>query len=136
MPLPLLVPLVMAGASMIGGAIQKGKADKAIDQLSKEKYPEFSLSPQLRNAYGRAEEMANRGYTGPETGAFNQGLAQQSNMALRSGIDIGGGSQARALNAGINAMKLNSLNQFAGQDAVLHRSNIKYSDTLSQALQH
>ncbi len=124
-----------AGYGLVSGLIKHNKAQKAIDELGKTPYPKFTLSPQLSNAYGRAEEMAKQGYTAPEIAAFNQNLAQQNTLALRQGTDRAGGQMAGALNAGINAMNLGAINQFAGQDAMLKRQNIRYSDTLAQALQ-
>lgn len=131
-PFSLIPSLVDTGI----GIFEKSKADKALNELSNTPYPEFQLTPQLSNAYARSEQMAKQGFSGAETGAFNQKLAQQGNLAYQRGVNIAGGGQAQALNAGINAMQLPALNQFAGQDAMLHRQNIKYSDTLSQALQH
>lgn len=131
-PFSLIPSLVDGGI----GLAEYLKGNSAINQLNNTPYPQYTLNPALSNAYGRSDQMAKQGFTGAETGAFKQNLAQGSNLAYQRGISLGGGGMAQALNAGINANKTQALNQFAGQDAALHRQNIKYSDTLAQALQH
>lgn len=120
-------------ASLALGAVQAGIGlYQAANAEDPQQYQETS---EMRAARSRAAQMAQSGFTPAEKAAFKQSLAATGNTAYRRGVDLAGGSLAGALRAGINAQQLNAQNQFAGQDAQLHRQNIAQSNSLEQGYQ-
>lgn len=122
-----------AGATVAG--IRAYKAHKAQKELQKQERPNYSISPEMQNAYQRAEGMTSRGFTGAEEAAFKANLGQSTNTAYRQAMDQSGGGMSQAVLGGLNARNVGALNQFAGQDAALRRDNIRYSDSLAGQLQ-
>lgn len=119
-------------ASLALGAVQMGVGlYQAANAEDPQQYQETS---EMRAARSRAAQMAQSGFTPAEKAAFKQSLAATGNTAFRRGVDLAGGL-AGALRAGINAQQLNAQNQFAGQDAQLHRQNIAQSNSLEQGYQ-
>ncbi len=123
------------GANVTMGAIEAYAGYQGLKNLNKNPFPLYSISPELQNSYNRAQGLADQGFTGAETANFEQNVAEQENTGYRQGVQMSGGNLAGAISAGLGAQRLNSFNQFAGQDASLHRQNIHYADTLSSALQ-
>lgn len=121
---------------IVGGIYQTAQSQRGLNKLASEPLPEYSVSPELKNAYGRAEQMSNQGYTGAEQAAFGQNVAQQQNTGFQQGIEQSGGNLAQALRTGFGAQKLNAQNDFAASDANLHRANIHYADSLAQEVQN
>jgi hypothetical protein len=126
---------VGVGTKVIGGIIQKNKADKALKALNAQAMPEYSVDPRMENAFNRAEGMSNQGFTAQENAGFNQSLAMQNTAQQRSAVDMGGGNLASTINAGLQSNNIQAINQRAGQDAQLRRSNIQYADQLAGQLQ-
>lgn len=89
----------------------------------------------MKAARQRAAEMAKMGFTPQEKAAFKQSLAASGSTAFRRAVDIGGGNLSAAIRAGINSQQLGAQNQFASQDAALHRQNIGMSNSLEQGYQ-
>jgi hypothetical protein len=127
---------IMALSNMVLGGIQAGTGLYGLNQLSKTPYPEFSITPGLQSAYGRAEGMANQGFTPAEQAAFQQRMAGTRAGAFRRGAELSGGQLAGALNRGLQAQQFGAENQFAAQGAQLQRSNTRYADSLAQAIQN
>ncbi len=125
----------VASASMTVSGIKAYRAHKQLKELQKQAMPNYSISPEMQNAYGRAENMSRRGFTAAEEAAFKANLGQSSNTSYRQALDQSGGGMSQAILGGINSRNVAALNQFAGQDAALHRQNIQYSDQLAGQLQ-
>ncbi len=113
------------------GAIQTGlgiyeayQGSKALKNLQGQPMPEYSMSPELQSYYNTTAQRSNFGFDPSEKAAFNQNIAQQQNTGFQQGIQQSGGNLAQALSAGFGAQNLGAQNQFAGQDAQLHRQNI------------
>lgn len=120
-------------ATLALGAVQTGIGlYQAANAEDPQQYQETS---EMRAARARAAQMAQSGFTPAEKAAFKQSLSATGNTAYRRGVDLAGGNLAGALRAGINAQQLNAQNQFAGQDAQLHRQNIAQSNSLEQGYQ-
>jgi hypothetical protein len=117
------------------GLFQKSQADKRLSDLEKQPYSSFEPSPELTNAYNRAEQNAQTGFSPQERAAFVQKLAQQQSAAYRKATDMSGGSLASALNKGIQAQNIGAQTDFATNDATLKRRNITYADSLARAMQ-
>lgn len=136
MPIPLLALGALAQAPQaILGAVQAIKGYRSLKNLSKEQYPEYTISPELQQAYQRAEGMAKQGFSAEETAQFQQGVARQQTGAFRQATDLGGGNLARAISAGLGAQNLQAQGQFAAQGAQLKRQNIQYADELARSIQ-
>lgn len=127
-----MIGIPLAAASLALGGYEAFKGAQGLKKLNKEKYPEYSISPELQNSYGRAEQMAGMGYTPQEAANFRQNVAQQQNTGFRQGVNAGGGNLAQALRTGLQAQNLGAFNSFSASDAALHRSNIHYADQLGQ----
>lgn len=120
-------------ASLVLGAVQTGVG---LYKLSQEgDAPTAGITPEMKAAYARAEQRAKSGFSPQEKAAYESSLATAGNTAYRRGVDMGGGSMAQALRAGINAQQLGARNQFAATDAQLQRENIRYADSLAQQIQ-
>lgn len=116
------------------GALQTGLSLYGLSKIGKQN--DYTISPEIGNAYNRAESMAREGFTGEEEAGFKQNLARSNRLRLQRGLDAGGSGLAGAVNAGINSTNIGALNEFASSDAALKRKNIQYADTLAQAIQH
>jgi hypothetical protein len=123
------------GTKIIGGIAQKNKAQKALAEINKTPAPDYSTSPEMQNAYNRAQAMSSQGFTSQENAGFNQDLAMQNNAQQQNAIDIGGGNLASTIGAGLQSNNIQAINQRAGQGAQLKRSNIQYADQLAGQLQ-
>lgn len=132
----MAVAAVVALGSLAYSVYKESEAQKGIRDLEKQKRPNYGVAPELRNAFGRAEQMAQSGYTPSERAAYMGSLNRANNLSYRRATDASGGNLARAIGAGIQSNNINQLQQFAASDAALKRQNIRYSDSLAQALQH
>lgn len=108
---------------------------QAKEGLNKQKFQNFSVSPELQGAYQRAQAMSQFGFSPAEKASFRQNKAQDINTQAQRALDIGGGNMARTISKLGQISNLQSENQFAAQDAAIKRQNIKYADSLAGALQ-
>lgn len=129
------MPLPLAAASLALGGLQSLYGMYQANQLNKQPLPLQEVTPEMRNAYARAEGMANQGYTPAEAAAFKSNLASSNALGYRNAVDMSGGQLSNAIGRGIQASNLGALNQFAQSDAGLRRTNMRYADTLAQHLQ-
>lgn len=126
----------LAGVVQAGvGIYQAVKSQQALNELQN-KTPDYSVSPELKTAYSRANELAGEGFTPQEKAAYDNRVATSTNTAFRNGIANSGGNLSQALRNGIQAEKIGANNDFASTDAQLHRSNIHYADSLAQEMQN
>ncbi len=136
MPIPFL-----AGAALtqipkfISGIVQNKKANKALQALSEQEYPEFAEDPRMTSAYNRAQEMARFGFQPEERAAFRQDLAQSQGATFQKAIDTAGGQGAGAIAGMLQGQETKAINRFAAEGAQLKRSNIRHADQLAQQLQ-
>ncbi len=118
---------VAAGVATVGigvGVYQHSQAKKALKNLQNQEMPQYTMSPESRNYYDTVRQQAQGGFSNAETAAFKQNLAQQQNAGYQQAIQQSGGNLGQALSTGLQAQNIGALNQFAGQDAQLHRQNI------------
>lgn len=117
------------------GAFQIMQGTMGMKRLEKEKYPEYTASPELSRAKTRSGQMANMGFTPEQRAQFNFTLGQATNQDYRNAIDLAGGNLSGALNARRSGMRLGAINQFAQQDAQQRMSNIRYDDSMTDKVQ-
>ena len=122
-----MFPLALATAvPQVGlGLYETIKSAKALKNLQGQAQPQYSMSPEYQQYYNTTAQNANQGFTGAETAAFKQNVAQQQNTGFQQGVSMSGGNLAQALASGFKAQNIGAMNQFAGQDAQLHRQNIE-----------
>lgn len=138
MAVPLIIPTIAAGAALakgIGGAIQKSKAQKALEELGKTPAPEYGITPELQGAYQRAEAMSRYGFAPEEKAQFQSQLARQQSGARQSALDISGGGMGAAIGSVLQAQQTGAVTDFAAKGAGLRRENIRYADTLAGQIQ-
>jgi hypothetical protein len=132
MPLPLAVPLVMAGAGLATkgyGMYEANKrekeANKQLAELAKKPYDQFKVNPlvQKYTQMGLRDIQRPQGFTGAEAAQFQQRIAAGQEAARRNAISLGGSSVARAVGGALGSANLAAENQFAAQGAGLARSN-------------
>lgn len=126
LPLALAgVGLAAKGYNMYQASQREKQAMNALKDLAKTPYAKYGVNPlvQRYTQMGLRDIQNPQGFSGAETGAFNQGLAQSQAGARQNALSIGGISVSRAVNAGLNSANLGALNQFAGQNAALARQN-------------
>lgn len=111
---------------------QKSEAKRKLAALQ---HTNYTVSPELQSAYARAQQMSQYGYTPQEKAAHQQQQAQLLNTQSQRALDIGGGNLARTISRMGQIANLGANNQFAMQDAQLHRGNIRYADSLAQHIQ-
>lgn len=124
-----------AVAKGVGAGMQIHKANQALQELNKQPQPNYSEDPRTTNAFNRAEAMSNQGFTAQQNAGFDQNLAMQNSAQFQNAVDIGGGNLASTINAGLQNNNIQAINNHAGQDAELQKSNMRYADTLATGLQ-
>lgn len=131
MPLPLAVPLVMAGAGLVTkgyGMYEANKrekeANKQLAELAKKPYDQFKVNPlvQKYTQMGLRDIQRPQGFTGAEAAQFQQRIAAGQEAARRNAISLGGSSVARAVGGALGSANLAAENQFAAQGAGMARS--------------
>jgi hypothetical protein len=125
----------MNPATQVLGAFQIAQGTMGMKQLEKQKFPEYTASPELSRAKTRSGQMANMGFTPEQRAQFNFTLGQATNQDYRNAIDLAGGNLSGALNARRSGMRLGAINQFAQQDAQQRMSNIRYDDSMTDKVQ-
>jgi len=129
---------IAGGAAIIkgvGGAIQKSKAQKALDELAKTPAPEYGITPELQGAYQRAEAMSKYGFAPEEKAQFQGQLARSQAGMRQSALDLSGGGMGAAIGGVLQAQQTGAITEFAAKGAGLRRENIRYADTLANKLQ-
>ncbi len=122
---------LIPGLGLAEGGIQAGlgiyeayQGSKALKNLQGQPMPEYSMSPEYTDYFNQTKQRSGFGFDPSEKAAFNQNVAQQQNTGFQQGIQQSGGNLAQALSAGFGAQNLQAQNQFAGQNAQLHRQNL------------
>ena len=117
---------ILGGVQLVGGiAAAASLGDR----------PKYTEDPNFARSAGRAETMAQMGFTPQERAAFQGDLASAQATDYQRGMDVSGGNMAQAL-LGMNTSRATgALNRFAGQDAALRRQNIQYADSFSRERQ-
>lgn len=106
------------------GAWQFGQAQKGLKNLAGQPMPQYLMSPEQQQYYNTVQQRSQYGFDPNEKAAFQQNVAQQQNTGYQQAVQQSGGNLAQAISAGLGQQKLGAFNQFAGQDAALHRQNI------------
>ncbi len=134
MPIPPLL-LGLAGLQGIEGLanVFAGKSD--LERLHAQKFPEYAETPEQQKARLRADAMSAHGYTPEEVAARDQKLIRSENTGFQKGMNVAP-NQAQALLSAANYTNAGAQNQFASNDAALHRQNIAYADKLTQQQQN
>ena len=117
---------ILGGVQLVGGiAAAASLGDR----------PSYTEDPNFARSAGRAETMAQMGYTPQERASFQGDLASAQATDYQRGMDVSGGNMAQAL-LGMNTSRATgALNRFAAQDAALRRQNIQYADSFSRERQ-
>lgn len=134
-PISIGLGAAMQVPKMIVGFSQLSKSNKALRELAKQKYPEYENSPEMINAYNRAEAMSKFGYSPEERAAFDQQLARNNSGAYQGAVDMSGGQLSGAIGGVLQANNTDAINKFASTSAGLRRENIQYADSLAERLQ-
>jgi len=129
-----MLPLLPLGSAALG-ILQAGVGLYNLHKLNKQKYPYYSVSPEMENSYNRAESRAGQGFTEEQEADFRQGLSASNNTARINAINQAGGNLAGGINAALGAQKVGALNQFAADDAAQQLSNIHYADSIASQIQ-
>lgn len=115
------LPLFGTAGQMIHGISTAQQADKALEALNKEKYPEY-LSPEAIEA--KARSMGALGYSAAEIAAFKQNLSRSQNTSFVKQMNTAPGLSQQIL-AGQNYTNVNAMSNFAANDAQLQRQNLE-----------
>ena len=116
--------LAVKGISAYQSYQRSREAQKKSNDLQNQTPPQHQLGQAQQRMGGIAlRDIANpTGYTGAETGQFNQNLAKINAAAMNNASSMAGGDLSRAMLAGTNANAMNATNQFAAQGANLRRN--------------
>ena len=134
-----------AGAAAIPGLAlgvdQIVQSNRALGDLAKIPLPKYEVTPEqiaarerAKKSFGRAEGLALSGFTPQEKAAYDQKVAKANATTLYNVRNQAGGQMSGTLNAALGSQSLNALLDFASQDAVLNRENIKYADSTGRYL--
>ena len=134
-PYSLAFGAAMQIPKLVVGISQTRKANKALKALGEQQYPEYANSPEMINAYNRAEAMAKYGYSPEERAKFEQDLARQQAGTFEQATNLSGGNLSSAIGGVLQANNTDAINKFAAGGAELKRQNIQYADSLAQKLQ-
>jgi hypothetical protein len=138
MAVPLAIPIIAGAAALakgVAGYAQKRKATKALEELEKTPAPEYQISPELQGAYQRAQAMSQYGFAPEEKAQFQGQLARTQAGMRQSALDLSGGGMGAAIGSVLQAQQTGAVTEFAARGAGLRRENIRYADTLAQAVQ-
>lgn len=99
------------------------RAQKQLDELNRQPVPQYGVDPAWKRYYQQATNQAANpmGFTGAETGSFQQNLARTLAAQRANATQLSGGNLGRAINSMNVGANINGLNTFAGQDAALRR---------------
>lgn len=130
--LPLLSGVGQSGGSFASqnagtmglGILQTVPSLINLIRLSREERPNYQIAPEQQQAYNLAQRRSQFGFMPQQIGAFNQNLAQAQNTDYYNARNMAGGGLAQAIAGGLMGRRLNSLNQFAAQDAAQQERNI------------
>lgn len=135
----------LLGLGATGGASAAGTAGVGLIQsvlglinsrkLANTPRPEYQTNPEIMQSANRAEQRAQYGFAPTQTAAFENNLGRAMNTDFANSRNMAGGGLAQALTGRQTGQRLNSLNQFASDDASRMQSNIQYSDSLRKYLQ-
>lgn len=115
----------------IQGGIGIGQSIAGYQMLKENQMPEdYSLTPEMKAALRRAEEMSKEGYTAAEISSYLQMFQRLNNARSRMATERAGQNLSNATSAATNYGSLGQLNQMGLQDAQMRRNNIRYSDQL------
>lgn len=128
-----------------GGGSQLGTAGVGLIQsvlgminarkLNKTPRPEYQTNPEVIQSANRAEQRAQYGFAPNQVAAYQNNLGRAMNTDYYNNRNMAGGGLAQALVGRQTGQRLNSLNQFASDDATRMQGNINYSDSLRKYLQ-
>jgi hypothetical protein len=131
--------LGMGGGAQMGtaavGGIQSILGLINAVKLNRTPRPEYQTLPQITQSANRAEQRAQYGFSPTQTAAFQGNLGKYMNADYTNSRNMAGGNLAQVLVGRQAGQRLNSLNQFASDDANRMQSNIQYSDSLRRFLQ-
>ncbi len=126
------IALATTAYGVYNSETQKAEAKRG---LARQKFNNYSATPEMQSAFSRAQAMSQFGFSPQERAAYRQNKAQDINTQAQRALDIGGGNMARTISKLGQISNLQSENQFAIQDAQLKRQNIRYADSLASQLQ-
>jgi len=106
-----------------------------LNNLNKQAFPQFSLNGDLSDYASMTRSRAQQGFSPEETAAFKQNLAQSSNAAYQNATNLGGGSAAKAISAGLAGQNIGALNQFAASGAQLKNQHMQQYGSAASELQ-
>ncbi len=131
MPFPIMAAI--AAAELIKSEIDKHKAKSALEEIERRGRPNYSVSPELQDAYTRAQDMVKYG-TPAQDAAEQQQLVRSQNTAFQRARQSAPGF-AQQFNAGLNYVNAAAQNQIAARKEQRHLDAIHYADSLGKAIQ-
>ncbi len=126
--LPLLIAQgAISAYEIINSAIQKKKAE---NELAKLQHPNYTVSPELQDAYSKSLEMSKYGYSPSQRASFRSNVGQDINTQTANALAVGGGQLGRTINRMGQVAKLGAENKFAFDDASLMDRHILNSQVV------
>lgn len=122
--------LPLAVGSLLLGGLQAGIGAYQLNQLNKTPVPNYGITPELQNSYGRAETRAGYGYSPEQRADYMGNVAGRNAQVYNNAIKLSGGNLSGALARGIQSSSLRDYSTFAANDAALQQNNIRYADQI------
>lgn len=122
------MPLPLAIGSLLLGGLQAGIGGMALNQLNQTPIPNFGITPEQQNSYGRAQTRAGYGYSPEQRADYMGNVAGRNAQVYNNAIKLSGGNLSGALARGIQSSALRDYSTFAANDAQLQQNNIRYAD--------
>ncbi len=141
--IPLLLLLIhtqeailpLAFASLALGAYQAYEGMRGIKELSGQKRPNYSLTPELKQSWQETQDEAKRGLT-PEAMATAKGnIEGLASKRYKLATDMSGGNLSKAIGGAVNYGSLGAYSNLAKIDSDAHLANIREAHRMSQVLQ-
>ena len=132
MPLPLAIPLIMAGvgaasklATIPSSIASQRKLQRSLDDLQKNPMARYSVSPEVTKLYQQSigEASNPEGYSGSEVGNFRNTIGRLTRGRYNAALNASGGQGSRAINSILKGQELDSAGNFYAGEAGLRRSN-------------
>lgn len=115
--------LVSQGIGMVQARKDKRAAQSALDELSKQPYAKYSISPQYASFYSRVLNNVNnpQGMTPAERAAAQSGINTAVNTQRYNVAGASGGNLSRYISGALNNQAVGAQNQLAMRDAQMRQ---------------
>jgi hypothetical protein len=125
-----------SAVGLVAGVGQTIWAGHELHELNKQQAPNYSLSPELQNAYNDALSNKNIGLTAEEKAGFQSNVNRGSATNLYNAQKMAGGNLSVALEGAVSSENLGAYDKLASVDADTRRANQQQYYNMADKMQN